>query len=209
MKITTKTGDKGETGLFGGERVLKSALVIEVIGELDELTSFLGWAGRGVVESDVEEGKGKGKGEKAPVGAEGKGEKVPAGAGGEGYKATVRLQDDIYRIMGFLGMNFKWASYIKPLSEEDVVFLEDEIERIKLIVDPENKNFKFIRPGTCEAAARLHICRSVCRRVERRMVELNHEKKGIIPGEILKYLNRLSDLLFVMAYSFEEEIAKY
>lgn len=183
MKITTKTGDKGETGLFGGERVSKSSLIMEVIGELDELTSFLGWAGRGGSEKGGEEG--------------------------EIQKALVRLQDDIYRIMGFLGMNFKWASYIKPLCEEDVEFLEKEIERIKLIVDPENKNFKFIRPGTSETAARLHICRSVCRRVERRMVELNTNSKGKIPGEILKYLNRLSDLLFVMAYSFEKDINEY
>ena len=159
MKITTKTGDNGDTSLFGGRRVSKASDFINLVGELDELQSFVGWA------------------------------KVEA----IGYeKILERVQDDIYRMMSVVGFEMKCPANIKEIEAADVEFLEAEIEGRQEEVKGLNE---FIRPGGTEAAARLHIARTVCRRVERKMVEIK------IEGEILKYMNRLSDLLFILAYS--------
>jgi len=160
MKITTKTGDKGETSLFGGRRVSKASVFIELVGELDELQSVVGWA---CLECSM-------------------------------YYMEIleRAQDDIYRMMSVVGFEMKCPGNIKAIDVEDVGFLESEIEKRQ---DSVADIKAFIRPGGSEAAARLHIARTVCRRVERRMVVAEVE------GEMLKYLNRLSDLLFILAYS--------
>lgn len=154
MKISTKTGDGGETSLFGGRRVPKSNGLIEIVGELDELQSFVGLAMCTCDEAVLR-----------------------------------RVQDDIYRLMSYFGFEMKWPKGIKAVDAEDVGFLEGEIEAREVEMS------EFVRPGGSEAAARLHVCRTVCRRVERKVVEVECE------GEVLKYLNRLSDLLFVMAVS--------
>ncbi|MBI5754452.1 cob(I)yrinic acid a,c-diamide adenosyltransferase [Candidatus Peregrinibacteria bacterium] len=169
MKITTKTGDGGETGLFGGRRVRKDADFICLVGELDELQAVVGWCG-------VE-------------------------ARGDLRKILDRIVDDIYRMMSVVGFEFKCPGNIQPIDESDVKFLEGEIEARQEVV--ENLN-KFIRPGTTEMVARLHIARTVCRRVERGLVEVmgNGELK-IAAENIFKYLNRLSDLLFILAYERE------
>lgn len=161
MKITTKTGDKGETSLFGGRRVSKASRYIELVGELDELQSVIGWAS---IECSM-------------------------GHMGDMLK---RVQDDIYRMMSVVGFEMKCPGNIKAIDVEDVTFLEGEIEARQDVVEGIKA---FIRPGGSEAAARLHMARTVCRRVERRMVAAEVE------GEMLKYLNRLSDLLFILAYS--------
>ena len=109
-------------------------------------------------------------------------------------EVLARVIDDIYRMMSIVGFEMKCPANIKEICEEDVEFLEKEMAKYEEIVGGLNK---FIRPGTTEKAARLHIARTVCRRVERGFVESG-------PEFILKYLNRLSDLLFVLAYSFEK-----
>jgi len=167
MKITTKTGDRGETSLFGGRRVSKSSDFICLIGELDELQAVTGWA--------------------------------RCGLSGEMALATDRIQDDLYRIMSVVGFEMKCPGNIRPIDDNDVEFLEKEMKKYEKAVGDLSK---FIRPGTTEAAARLQIARTVCRRVERGMVGVDGESVKV-PAEIIKYLNRLSDLLFVMAYSQE------
>lgn len=165
MKITTKTGDRGQTSLFGGRRVSKNNLFIELVGWLDELQSFIGLCGCAVSDDDV--------------------------------RALLdRVQDDLYRMMSIVGFEMKCPANIRPIGEEDVEFLEKAGDRYGAAV--ENLK-KFIRPGTTETAARLHIARTVCRRVERRFVASDVAGVEIF----IKYLNRLSDVLFVLAYKFE------
>jgi len=173
MKITTKTGDKGETGLFGGKRVSKSSPFIEVVGELDELQSFIGWT------------------------------RCSYGENANERVILDRVQDDIYRMMSVVGFEMKCPEGIVAISNEDSDFLERRVlEGQQGIKDLK----KFVRPGTCEIAARLQVTRAVCRRVERRLVSFEELAAvgGGLYGPMLKYLNRLSDLLFVLAYKFEE-----
>lgn len=188
IKITTKTGDKGSTSLFGGRRVSKASPYIELVGELDELQSFLGWCRCG-----------------------------DGGGGKRGFVNLIdRLQGDVYRIMSIAGFEMKCPGNIKAINDADVKFLEKEAEKYSVAIA---KQMKFIKPGSTEVAARLHIARCVCRRVERRcvactasaMADGGSDAKSAsgeseVFGFILKYFNRLSDLLFVMAYSFEKEI---
>ncbi|MEK7673129.1 MAG: cob(I)yrinic acid a,c-diamide adenosyltransferase [Patescibacteria group bacterium] len=176
MKITTKTGDKGETSLFGGKRVSKASFFIGAVGELDELQALIGWC------------------------------RVCVGEGNEG-EVLARVIDDIYRMMSVVGFEMKCPANIRQIDEEDVEFLEKEMAKFEEIVGGLSK---FIRPGITEKAARLHIARTVCRRVERGFVEGMKAGAGKMDEEmdckmILKYLNRLSDLLFVLAYSFEKK----
>lgn len=170
MKITTKTGDKGETNLFGGRRVSKASGFIEMVGGLDELQAVAGWC-RVLMN-------------------------------GEGALAMDKIQDDLYRMMSVVGFEFKCPGNIKMIDESDVEFLEGEMGKHEEEMD---KVTAFVRPGSggSELSARLHIARTVCRRVERGMVEtmqINKDEKILAADSILKYLNRLSDLLFVLAY---------
>lgn len=165
MKITTKTGDKGETGLFRSGRVSKSAEVIEVLGEIDELQSFLGWCKVGVNGDDIAE-------------------------------AILKVQDDLYRMMSIFG------GAEGEITEGNVAFLEEEMANWKEAVEGMTA---FVKPGVDETSSRFHVARSVCRRVERRVVKY-FEGSGdtgpdgeVLRAGILKYLNRLSDLLFVWA----------
>jgi len=172
MKISTRTGDKGETSLFSGRRVSKSSEVIELLGSIDELTSLLG-ACRFV------------------IGHEG-GKKV--------CKMIDRIQDDLYRIMSIIGFEMKAQPHIKEISDKDIVYLESEIERLEVKI---GEIKEFVKPGRTEAASRFHIARSVCRRCERRAVLLSQEGM-VVPELILVYLNRLSDLLFLLAIRYEK-----
>ncbi len=184
MKITTKTGDKGETSLFGGRRVSKSCDFIVLVGELDELQAVVGWAA-------VRAGGGE---QNCVHNAE---EEVNLQINRVGFRDVMeRVVDDIYRMMSVVGFEMKCPGNIKPIGEEDVEFLEKEMAKYEEVVGDLNK---FVRPGGSEISARLHIARTVCRRVERGMVGMTGGNVPEIAGEMLKYLNRLSDLLFVMA----------
>lgn len=192
IKITTKTGDKGSTSLFGGRRVSKASAFIELVGELDELQSFLGWCRWGDGCGGLRDKRGR----------------SARSFKDHGFADLIdRIQGDIYRMMSIAGFEMKCPKNIRAISEEDVKFLEKESEKYCAMIA---KQMKFIKPGSTEMAARLHIARCVCRRVERRCVAGGAMVGGGSAPEvfefILKYLNRLSDLLFAMAYSFEKEI---
>lgn len=169
MKISTKTGDKGITGLFSGERVAKDSPVIEALGNLDELQSFVGWC-RFV--SGLKDGA-----------------KI--------CRILDKIQRDLYLIMAHIG-----GGKIKKLTENDVKFLDHEISKYEKSA---GNLKKFILPGTTEAACRFHITRTVCRRAERRVVAMGTKSAQKKPdfGVVLKYLNRLSDLLFLLGCEFE------
>jgi cob(I)alamin adenosyltransferase len=166
MKIYTKTGDKGETGLFGGDRVLKSSIRIEAYGTIDELNSFIGLA---VIDIKTEE-----------------------------IRSLLQdIQNDLFTLGSDLAApdNEKTQKMmIKRVSEVMYLKLEQEIDRFEEELKP-LKNF--ILPGGTRGASLLHICRTVCRRAERLATALKSAEG--INENIIIYLNRLSDLMFVLS----------
>ncbi|MBD3360200.1 cob(I)yrinic acid a,c-diamide adenosyltransferase [Candidatus Peregrinibacteria bacterium] len=181
MKISTKTGDKGNTNLPSGDRVSKGTNIVKFLGELDELQSFLGWC-RFVV--GVEDGK-------------------------EACKIVDRVQEDLFRMMSIAGADMKTLETVDEISDKDVKFLEKEIEKYEKFVGDRKE---FVKPGKTEAGSRFHIARAVCRRAERYAVRYfeslkngkNQQSGKIVQSDfLLKYLNRLSDLLFLLACKFE------
>jgi cob(I)alamin adenosyltransferase len=167
VRVYTRTGDAGETGLLGEARVRKSDLRIEVIGSLDELNASLGLAVAVVADPSVRERLVDVQRDLFSIGAE-LADVRPAGDHAAGR--TARLT----------------AEAVTRL-EATIDAAESELPRLT----------RFILPGGGEAGARLHLARSVSRRAERRVVAL--AGKEPVPPVILAYLNRLSDLLFVMA----------
>lgn len=166
MKIYTKTGDKGETSLFGGERVWKDDLRICAYGTVDELNAILGVA---ITELTNKELK---------IAVEG-------------------IQNDLFTVGSDLASPLDRENKNLVVPRVDVKF----INRLEALIDkynsqlPELKNF--ILPGGSKGSAILHHARTVCRRAEREVVSLS--KNGKINSYVEVYLNRLSDLLFVLA----------
>jgi len=166
MKIYTKTGDRGETGLFGGERVSKSSLRIEAYGTVDELNAYIGLAVTRVTESSIKFLLEKIQNQLFTIGAD---------------LATPKNKKNEK-------LNIKRTPEIFPLGiEKEIDKYEEKLEPLK----------SFILPGGSTGAAQLHICRTITRRAERRVVALNNEEK--IGENIIIFLNRLSDLFFVLA----------
>ena len=161
MPIYTRRGDKGQTSLFGGKRVLKSETRVDTYGTVDELNSVLGL----VVAQLSKRTKIK--------------------------KELERIQHDLFSIGSYLA-----NPEAKPV--ESLVGRVDEFEKIideQTEAMPELHNF--ILPGGGKAGAGLHQARTVCRRAERRLVALMQEEE--IDEMVVKYINRLSDLLFSTA----------
>ena len=158
-KVTTKTGDQGDTALGDGSRVSKDNARIQCLGSIDELNASIGLA---LVTST------------------------------EDHVADLEsIQNDLLNIGGELSIPL----VEKPLlHDERVSFLEKRIELINKELPPLEE---FIIPGGSETSARLHVARSICRRAERNLVSLKNTEK--LSTNILKYLNRLSDYLFVLA----------
>lgn len=163
MKIYTKTGDAGETGLLGGVRVKKHDLRIEAYGTVDELNAVLGVARASHPTQRVDQILEHVQSELFTVGAE---LATPSPAG----RNAGRIND----------------THAARL-EEMIDLCETELAPLK----------NFILPGGSASAAQLHLARTVCRRAERRVCELA-ESNPVSP-QIVIYLNRLSDLLFVLA----------
>jgi len=164
MKIYTKTGDGGETGLPGGGRVPKDAAVTEVCGSVDELNTVLGLARAVRVPDDVD-------------------------------LLLDRIQNKLFDLGAEVARQGAASSAGDRIDAADVRTLEDAIDRFEQELPPLRN---FILPGGTTAAAHLHFARAVCRRAERRLVGLLRDCPALSP-EILVYMNRLSDLLFVLA----------
>ncbi|MGK5089686.1 cob(I)yrinic acid a,c-diamide adenosyltransferase [Bdellovibrionota bacterium FG-2] len=164
MKIYTKTGDKGETGLIGGSRVPKDHLRIEVYGTLDELNSHLGLVLCGLADQ-------------SPL-----------------YSPLHKIQRSVFDLGSELATppNGKLAGTL--LGSAEILALEQEIDQFETQLEPLKH---FILPGGCRTASHLHLSRTVCRRAERAAVHLHHLEP--LRAEVLNYLNRLSDFLFVSA----------
>ena len=165
MKIYTKTGDAGDTGLFGGARVSKASLRVGAYGEVDELNSTIGWARVAAQDSDLD-----------PL--------------------LNQIQNDLFEVGAELGSTLerKQKSSMPLIAEPQVEALERAIDKYE---EGPPALTSFVLPGGSEGAARFHVARCVCRRAERSLVALGaHET---IRGELFRYINRLSDLLFVLA----------
>lgn len=165
MKIYTKTGDEGQTGLFGGARVSKASLRVEAYGEVDELNSAVGWARVAVSDPDLD-------------------------------ALLNQIQNDLFEVGAELGSTEerKQKSAMPLITEPQVEALERAIDKYEEGPPPLTS---FVLPGGSEGASRFHLARCVCRRAERAVVELGAQEK--LRGELLRYVNRLSDLLFVLA----------
>jgi cob(I)alamin adenosyltransferase len=166
VKIYTRTGDGGETGLLGGRRVRKHARRVEAYGAVDELNAYLGFARAGLSDADL-------------------------------VSLLTAIQRDLFAI-GTQVSDVRGPAAARTekavLAEARVADLEQAIDRVQAELAPLTQ---FILPGGCEAGARLHLARTVCRRAERRIVALAEEEE--VSPVTLAYLNRLSDLLFVLA----------
>ena len=163
MKIYTKTGDKGETGLYGGSRVHKTDVRILAIGDVDELNACIGLA---------------------------RTEQVPD----ELIRTLEWLQSALFDLGAELASAPGGKIAPSGISAEAALRLEDDIDRLSEHLAP-LKNF--ILPGGCKLAAQLHLARTVCRRAERSVLVLHNEQA--LRMEVLAFLNRLSDWLFVAA----------
>ena len=172
-KIYTRTGDSGETALVDGSRVAKHSARVESYGSVDELNAQLGLA-------RLEADKAGGAAEAASV-----------------AEAIARIQNDLFDLGADLG---------RPNMEKDgkagypvLRMVAEQVDRLEREIDAMNKDLQplrsFILPGGSPLAAHLHVCRTVCRRAERRAVELASVEG--VNEHAVKYLNRLSDWLFV------------
>ena len=165
MKIYTKTGDTGETSLFGKARVSKADARVDAYGEIDELNACLGAARAARLDADLT----------------GLLEQIQC----ELFAVGARLADPSGKI----------AAHV-----EKVAVTEAEVTQLELMIDRLEEQLpplrRFILPGGSNAGALLHLARTVCRRAERRVVSLG---PSAVDPIIIVYLNRLSDLLFVMA----------
>ena len=163
-KVTTKTGDKGTTGMADGSRVSKSDPVIVSIGEVDELNSLIGYL------SSLERAK-------------------------KHEDTFNRIQNCLFDIGGSLSMGTN-----DSVNENEILFIEREIKNLNNQL-PELENF--ILPGGDPSAAIAQFARAVCRRCERSLVDLSRTNE--VEGNKLIFLNRLSDLLFIMGRSINKD----
>jgi cob(I)alamin adenosyltransferase len=164
FKIYTKGGDKGETSLLGGTRVLKSHERVEAYGNLDELNSFIGLIRDQEIQPRYRE-------------------------------VLIRIQENLFIAEALIARDpEKEAEYLPFLKEEEIVLLENEIDKMNEELPPIRN---FILPGGHPVVSYCHVARTVCRRAERSLIRLNR----ISPVEdiIIRFLNRLSDYLFVLA----------
>ena len=167
MKIYTKTGDEGETGLFGGERVPKDHRRVAAYGDVDELNAAVGLA-RATAPVDFED------------------------------SLLQTIQRDLFTVGAELATpdpaRLAKALGGPPLGDAEVTALEQAIDRLDAGLPPLKA---FILPGGAPKGAAFHVARTVCRRAERTVVSLARETP--VSPAIRRYLNRLSDLLFVLA----------
>jgi cob(I)alamin adenosyltransferase len=170
VKIYTRTGDAGKTSFFGGTRVSKAHARVDAYGEVDELNAWLGLA---------------------------RAAGLPAGSPPLD-DALGQIQRDLFALGAVLADPAKkigrraGRAQKAALGEADVTRLEHLIDRFEADLPPLTR---FILAGGTPSGATLHLARTVCRRAERRIVSL----KPPVDAVLLRYVNRLSDLLFVMA----------
>jgi cob(I)alamin adenosyltransferase len=177
-RIYTKTGDKGTTGLGDGSRVTKYDARVEAYGTVDEANAAIGLV------------------------------RLHTAGMAEVDAILARIQNDLFD----LGADLCTPDTGKDLGYEPLRIIEKQVERLEGEIDAMNARLKpltsFILPGGTAAAAYLHLARTVSRRAERLMVELAAKDGETVGGPALRYINRLSDLLFVLGRVVNEDGAK-
>jgi cob(I)alamin adenosyltransferase len=165
VKIYTRTGDGGETGLLGGTRVSKAAPRVAAYGDVDELNAWLGLVRAGNLDHQLS-------------------------------TMIARIQRDLFAIGARLADP---TAKVTSRVDKTAVTAED-VGRLEAWIDLLNAELpalsRFILAGGSPAGASLHVARTICRRSERSAVAIGHDQ---VEPDVLMYLNRLSDLLFVMA----------
>jgi cob(I)alamin adenosyltransferase len=171
-KVYTRTGDRGETALVGGKRVPKDAPRIEAYGTIDELNSAVGLA-RVFNEENLD--------------------------AGEAHQfldeVLCRIQDELFDLGSELATPpefFQKGMY--QVGSDEISRLEEWIDKCQKDLEPLQS---FILPGGGRIGAYLHQCRTVCRRAERDILRLSREEN--INSAVIQYVNRLSDLFFVLS----------
>ena len=177
MKIYTKTGDQGQTGLYGADRVAKDHPRVEAYGSVDEANSAIGVARAALNHPDIQED-------------------------------LEHIQNALFDLGADLATRSD-SPYAKNVARLDAA----DVEKLEHLIDGYQEEAPvfagFIHPGGHPAAAALHLARTITRRAERCVVGLMREEEANL--EAMKYLNRLSDLLFTLARvvnkreGFEEE----
>src|SRR4051812_12281799 len=165
MKIYTKTGDDGETGLFGGPRVGKDHPRIEAYGTVDELNAVLGLVRTASPPAEID-------------------------------SLLARVQNELFDLGAELATPDPKSRGTNLIDSERIQALEAAIDQFEIGLEPLKT---FILPGGTSAAAWLHLARTVCRRAERLVVALSRDSHENVSNATVIYLNRLSDLLFVLA----------
>ena len=166
VKIYTKSGDDGETGLFAGPRVPKDSARIEAYGTVDELNTVLGMVRAEALQEDIDQ-------------------------------LLLGIQKRLFTVGAELATPDPSAVGLAMIGEQDVVALEQEIDQYDDQLPPLTA---FIIPGGTRVASIMHLARATCRRAERRVVTLiNAESENKVSAVVVRYLNRLSDLLFVLS----------
>lgn len=164
MKIYTKTGDSGKTGLWGGTRVDKDAPRVHAYGTVDECNAAIGVARASGIDPELDQ--------------------LLAG-----------IQSMLF-VVGADLTAIEDSPHIPRVQAADAAALEQIIDQLEGTLEPLRQ---FILPGGSPAAAHLHLARTICRRAERAVVALDRDEP--VNSEVLIYLNRLSDCLFVLARS--------
>jgi cob(I)alamin adenosyltransferase len=165
MRIYTRTGDDGTTGLIGGTRVPKDDLRLEAYGTVDELNSWIGYLRSQPLLID-----------KTPL--------------------LIEIQQRLFVIGARLATDTTKVDLSDklPCKEEDIQKLEHEMDQMLDALEPQTH---FILPGGNDIISGCHIARTVCRRAERRIFQLSMQIE--IPTQLLWYVNRLSDFLYVLS----------
>jgi len=168
MKIYTRTGDDGDTGLFGGERVPKAHVRVEAFGAVDELNAAVGLSVAVLADEEIRGWLG-------------------------------RIQQDLFSLGASLATPGAENGTARPATPPLPVHRIQQMEGwIDLATDETPELSSFILPGGTRGAASLHLARTICRRAERAVVRSNQQEEASDPV-VVKYLNRLSDLLFALA----------
>jgi|TARA_R110000868_G_scaffold124910_3_gene329894 cob(I)alamin adenosyltransferase len=178
MKIYTKTGDDGTTGLFGGTRVPKHHIRIESYGTLDELNSWIGLIRDQPMEDSTKQ-------------------------------VLIKIQEKLFTVGALLAIdpekeklkNGKDRLNIPKIGTGDLNFLEKEIDLMEQHLPPMTH---FILPGGHTTVSYCHITRTICRRAERLVSQLNDFEP--VDSILLSYINRLSDFLFVLARKLSYDV---
>jgi len=166
MKVYTKTGDNGTTSLVGGERVFKTDARVEAYGTVDELSAFIALLG----------------------------DETAAAGGAECYGDDLaRILSALMTVEALLATGEGGAGKVAPLGDAAVEYLETRIDAMQAKVPAITR---FTIPGGNRCVSLCHVCRTVCRRAERRAIAADAEHG--VDATVMRYLNRLSDYFYLL-----------